>query len=51
MKHIHILDENGMLLCNPRDKEASHRATMGKVFITSKVKVATCKKCLKRLPK
>jgi len=25
-RDLHALDENGMVLCNPRDKEAAHRA-------------------------
>ena len=25
-RDLHALDENGMVLCNPRDREAAHRA-------------------------
>jgi hypothetical protein len=25
-RELHALDENGMVMCNPRDKEAAHRA-------------------------
>ena len=27
-RDLHALDDEGMLLCNPRDKEAAHRAQM-----------------------
>jgi hypothetical protein len=27
-RSIHALDANGMVLCNPRDREAAHRAEM-----------------------
>jgi hypothetical protein len=25
-RYLHALDENGMVMCNPRDKEAAHRS-------------------------
>ncbi len=40
----HALDENGMVLCNPRDKEAAHRAEMEGIA-TDRAAV-TCRKCL-----
>jgi hypothetical protein len=27
-RDVHALDEEGMVLCNPRDREAAHRAEM-----------------------
>jgi hypothetical protein len=41
----HALDENGMVLCNPRDREAAHRAQMEGIATDDRAAV-TCKKCL-----
>jgi hypothetical protein len=41
----HALDENGMVVCNPRDKEAAHRAEMEGIATDDRAAV-TCKKCL-----
>jgi hypothetical protein len=41
----HALDENGMVLCNPRDKEAAHRAQMEGIATDDRAAV-TCSKCL-----
>jgi hypothetical protein len=41
----HALDEHGMVLCNPRDKEAAHRAQMEGIATDDRAAV-TCKKCL-----
>jgi hypothetical protein len=44
-RYLHALDENGMVMCNPRDKEASHRSqTEG--IATEDWEVVTCRKCL-----
>jgi hypothetical protein len=44
-RDLHGLDENGMVLCNPRDKEAAHRAgTEG--IATDDWGLVTCRKCL-----
>ena len=45
-KHdMHGLDENGMVICNPRDKEAALRSqTEG--IATEDWKIVTCRKCL-----
>jgi hypothetical protein len=43
-RDVHALDENGMVLCNPRDKEAAHRAQMGDIRIGQGREV-TCRKC------
>lgn len=44
-RDLHALDENGMVLCNPRDKEGAHRAqTEG--IATEEWEAVTCRKCL-----
>ncbi len=44
IRDLHAFDENGMVLCNHRDREAAHRADM--VGIATDVRSAvTCKKC------
>ena len=46
----HALDKGGMVLCNPRDREAAHRAQME--GIATEVRAAvTCRKCLSLLYK
>lgn len=45
-KEVHLLNEDGMVACNPRDKEAVHRAEMGDISVTEDFKKVTCKKCL-----
>jgi hypothetical protein len=44
-RDLHALDEDGMVLCNPRDKEAAHRAEMEGIA-TEDREAVTCKKCL-----
>ena len=41
---LHGLDENGMVLCNPRDKEAALRAQTEKIA-TENWEAVTCRKC------
>ncbi len=41
----HALSEDGMVLCNPRDKEAAHRAAMEGIATDDRSAV-TCRKCL-----
>jgi hypothetical protein len=43
-RDLHGLDENGMLLCNPRDKEAALRAQTENIA-TDNWKEVTCRKC------
>jgi len=44
-RDLHALDADGMVLCNPRDKEAAHRAqTEG--IATDDWGAVTCRKCL-----
>jgi hypothetical protein len=47
---VHALDEEGMVLCNPRDKEAAHRAEMEGIATDDRAAV-TCRKCLALLYK
>lgn len=47
---LHALNENGMVLCNPRDKEAAHRAEMEGIA-TEDASQVTCRKCLALLHK
>jgi hypothetical protein len=44
----HALSADGMVLCNPRDKEAAHRAEMEGIATEDRAAV-TCRKCLKVL--
>jgi len=44
-RDLHALDENGMVVCNPRDREAAHRAEVEGIATTRRDRV-TCKKCL-----
>lgn len=46
----HALTEEGMVLCNPRDKEAAHRAAMEGIATDGR-SAATCRKCLDLLHK
>jgi hypothetical protein len=46
----HALNQDGMVLCNPRDREAAHRAEMEGIA-TEDVEAVTCKKCLDLLYK
>jgi hypothetical protein len=49
-RDLHALDEHGMVLCNPRDKEAAHRAT-AEGIATDNYTLVTCRKCLSLLYK
>lgn len=44
-RDMHGLDDSGMVLCNPRDKEAAHRAAMEGIA-TEDIAAVTCRKCL-----
>jgi hypothetical protein len=41
----HALNADGMVLCNPRDREAAHRAEMEGIATEDRDAV-TCRKCL-----
>ncbi len=45
-RDLHYLDKNGMVACNPRDREAAHRAQMEGIA-TENPNAVTCKKCWK----
>ncbi len=49
-RDLHALNEEGMVLCNPRDKEAAHRAQMEGIATEDRTAV-TCRKCLALLYK
>ena len=49
-RDLHALNEDGMVLCNPRDKEAAHRAEMEGIATEDRTAV-TCRKCLALLGK
>jgi hypothetical protein len=49
-RDLHALNDDGMVLCNPRDKEAAHRAEM-KGIATDDHAAVTCRKCLALLYK
>jgi hypothetical protein len=49
-RDLHALNEDGMVLCNPRDKEAAHRAEMEGIATYDLIAV-TCRKCLSLLYK
>ena len=47
-RDLHALNKDGMVLCNPRDKEAAHRAEMESIG-TDDGAAVTCRKCLSLL--
>ena len=49
-RDLHALNEVGMVLCNPRDREAAHRAEMEGIVTADRAAV-TCRKCLTLLYK
>jgi DNA-binding MarR family transcriptional regulator len=49
-RDLHALDDEGMVLCNPRDKEAAHRAQVEGITTEDRGAV-TCRKCRSLLPK
>lgn len=46
-RETHLLDGDGMLVCNPRDPEAAHRAQVEGIA-TENPNAVTCRKCLER---
>jgi hypothetical protein len=44
----HALNEDGMVLCNPRDREAAHRAQMEGIATDDRAQV-NCRKCRRML--
>jgi hypothetical protein len=49
-RDLHALNADGMVMCNPRDKEAAHRAEMEGIATADRAAV-TCRKCLSVLYK
>jgi hypothetical protein len=49
-RDLHAVDENGMVVCNPRDKEAAHRADVEGIATANRAAV-TCRKCIDLLYK
>jgi hypothetical protein len=43
-RDVHFLTEDGMVACNPRDREAAHRAQVEGIA-TEDRKAVTCRKC------
>lgn len=43
-RDLHFLDSDGMVACNPRDREAAHRAEMEGIA-TEDQNAVTCKNC------
>lgn len=43
-RDLHALNADGMVLCNPRDKEAAHRAEMEGIA-TDDHHAVTCRNC------
>lgn len=41
---LHLLTEDGMVACNPRDREAAHRAEVEGIA-TQDAQAVTCRKC------
>ena len=44
-RDLHALNDDGMVLCNPRDREAAHRAAMEGIATDDRAAV-TCRKCM-----
>ena len=44
-RDVHALDSEGMVVCNPRDREAAHRAEVEGIAMGERAAV-TCRKCL-----
>ena len=47
-RDLHAFDEDGMVACNPRDREAAHRAEVEGIA-TAERNAVTCRKCLSLL--
>jgi hypothetical protein len=47
-RDLHALNPDGMVMCNPRDKEAAHRAEVEGIATADRAAV-TCRKCLASL--
>lgn len=45
-RDVHAVDDDGMIACNPRDREAAHRAEVADIVTSSDPERVTCTKCL-----
>lgn len=43
-RDLHYLNQDGMVACNPRDREAAHHAEVDGIA-TENINAVTCKKC------
>jgi hypothetical protein len=43
-RDLHFLNDDGMVACNPRDREATHRAEVEGIA-TQNPEAVTCRKC------
>ncbi len=48
-RDVHGLNGDGMVACNPRDREAAHRADVGDITTTTDLAAVTCRKCISAL--
>lgn len=46
LRDVHAVNDDGMIACNPRDREAAHRAEVAGVLTSSSRRRVTCSKCL-----
>jgi hypothetical protein len=44
-RDVHLLDDEGAVACNPRDREAAHRADVGDIATTTDRDAVTCQRC------
>jgi hypothetical protein len=45
-RDVHAVDDDGMVACNPRDREAAHRAEVADILTSPDLRRVTCSKCL-----
>lgn len=48
-RDVHALDDDGMVRCNARDREAAHRAEVEGIATAASARAVTCRKCLELL--
>lgn len=45
-RDVHAVNDDGMLACNPRDREAAHRAEVADILTSADPARVTCSKCI-----
>ncbi len=50
-RDVHAVNDDGMIACNPRDREAAHRAEVGDILTSVDREGVTCSKCLAAIAK